>query len=183
MELIQTFLDALIGTAHWTWRSIIFQVPWYQNYFWGLLLISLIVWGLEILFPYAKTKGVFRKDFWLDAGYMFFNFFIFSIAIEGFYQVIGLWSGYFGLGIADFAVVDISTWAPLWSLLVFFCCFGLCPMGNTYSPSSHSLFMAISSGTPQCERDGVCRTLSLPLDGKHFIQAHENTSGDAFGWV
>lgn len=120
MELIQTFLDALIGTAHWTWRSIIFQVPWYQNYFWGLLLISLIVWGLEILFPWRKNQGVFRKDFWLDAGYMFFNFFIFSIAIEGFYRVIGLWSGYFGLGIADFAVVDISTWAPLWSLLVFF---------------------------------------------------------------
>ena len=89
MELIQTFLDALIGTAHWTWRSIIFQVPWYQNYFWGLLLISLIVWGLEILFPWRKNQGVFRKDFWLDATYMFFNLFIFSIAIEGFYRVIG----------------------------------------------------------------------------------------------
>ena len=57
-----SYLDALwqgfMGTLGWTWKSILFQVPWHSNYFWGLILISLLVWGLEILFlgPIREVK-------------------------------------------------------------------------------------------------------------------------------
>lgn len=73
MEYLEAFLSAISGTANWFWRSILFDVPWYQNYFWGLIAISLIAWGLEIAFPWRKDQGIIRRDFWLDGFYMFFN--------------------------------------------------------------------------------------------------------------
>ena len=79
--------DAFLDAMNWTWRSVCFDVPWSTNYFWGLILISLFVWLLEILFPWRKDQAIIRKDFWLDLGYMFFNFFVFSIIISGFYRV------------------------------------------------------------------------------------------------
>ena len=116
---IDAFVNAFNGSLDWTWKSILFEVPWYQNYFWGLILISLIVWGLEIAFPWRKEQSIFRKDFWLDGFYMFFNFFVFSIAIDGFYRVLNL--GYMDLGLTSrsLTIVDISTW-PMWVQLVTF---------------------------------------------------------------
>ena len=81
---VNSFIRSFNGTLDWTWKSIIFEVPFYTNYFWGLILISLFVWGLEMVFPWRKEQAIFRKDFWLDGFYMFFNFFIFSIVIGGF---------------------------------------------------------------------------------------------------
>jgi len=81
---VNAFIRSFNGTLDWTWKSIIFEVPFYTNYFWGLILISLVVWVLEMVFPWRKEQAIFRKDFWLDGFYMFFNFFIFSIVIGGF---------------------------------------------------------------------------------------------------
>ena len=119
MKYIDTFVNAFAGTLHWTWQSISFQVPWYTNYFWGLILISLLIWVLEILFPWRKEQSIFRKDFWLDGGYMFFNFFLFAIAISGFYKVLQL--GFKDLGIQEnsLAIIDMSSW-PGWAQLVVF---------------------------------------------------------------
>ncbi|ANH60271.1 sterol desaturase family protein [Dokdonia donghaensis] len=114
------FKDAILGTVDWTWKSIIFEVPWYTNYFWGLIILSLLVWALEIFFPWRKEQSIFRKDFWLDGFYMFFNFFLFSIAISGFYKILQL--GFEDIGISEdsLALFDPSSW-PMWSqLLVFF---------------------------------------------------------------
>ena len=49
--------------------------PWYQNYFYGLIFISLIVWSLEMMFPWRKSQSAIRKDFWLDGFYMFFKWY------------------------------------------------------------------------------------------------------------
>lgn len=118
-KYIDAFINAFQGSVDWTWKSILFEVPWYQNYFWGLILISLLVWGLEIAFPWRKEQSIFRKDFWLDAFYMFFNFFIFSIAIDGFYRILNLVYTDAGLGAKSLAIVDISTW-PMWVQLITF---------------------------------------------------------------
>jgi len=82
-KYVDGFISAIRGTLDWTMQSILFDVPWQTNYFWGLIIISLIVWLLEIIFPWRKNQSIFRKDFWLDGFYMFFNFFIFAIAISG----------------------------------------------------------------------------------------------------
>ncbi len=119
-KYIETFITAFYGTVNWTWKSILFDVPWYSNYFWGLIIISLFVWGLEIVFPWRKQQSIFRKDFWLDAFYMFFNFFLFSIAISGFYKLLHL--SFTSIGITDksIALINPSSW-PIWlQLIVFF---------------------------------------------------------------
>lgn len=116
---VHGFIEAFMNTLDWTWNSILFHVPWYTNYFWGLIVISLIIWGLEILFPWRKEQAIFRQDFWLDAFYMFFNFFLFAIAISGIYKLLQL--GFEDLGIQEdtLALFDPSEW-PMWLQLVVF---------------------------------------------------------------
>ncbi len=119
-EYLDSFANAFKGTVDWTWKSIIFEVPLYTNYFWGLIIISLIVWGLEVAFPWRKNQSIFRKDFWLDAFYMFFNFFVFSIVISGFYKVLELTFADLGITSGSLALIDMSS-LPNWlQLLIFF---------------------------------------------------------------
>ncbi|WP_299763781.1 sterol desaturase family protein [uncultured Dokdonia sp.] len=120
MKYVDAFINAFLGTIDWTWKSILFEVPWYTNYFYGLILISVVIWGLEIVFPWRKEQSIFRKDFWLDGFYMFFNFFIFSIAISGFYKVLEVLFSDISITAKSLAVIDPSGW-PMWlQLLVFF---------------------------------------------------------------
>ena len=121
MDYLELFLKALLGTVKWTWRSITFDVPWHQNYFWGLIVISLIVFALEVVFPWRKEQKIFRKDFWLDGFYMFFNFFIFSIFISGFYKCISKFSNdILGIKMTSLSVLDLSSFSPIVQLLIFF---------------------------------------------------------------
>ncbi|MGB1268980.1 MAG: sterol desaturase family protein [Flavobacteriaceae bacterium] len=115
----EAFINAFTGSVNWTWKSIVFDVPWYTNFFWGLTVISLIVWALEVLFPWRKSQSVFRKDFWIDAFYMYFNFFAFSIVISGFYKVIGLLLSDLGFSKTSLSIFDISS-LPNWLQLVIF---------------------------------------------------------------
>lgn len=117
---VDVFINAFMGNLQWTWRSILFNVPWYNNYFWGLIMISLLVWGLEIFFPWRKEQSIFRKDFWLDVFYMFFNFFIFSIIISGFYEILEVLFLSMGVTIESLAVLKISDWPMGTQLIVFF---------------------------------------------------------------
>lgn len=119
-KYISAFTKSFMGTLDWTWRSILFDVPWYLNYFWGLILISLLVWCLEVLVPWRKEQSIFRKDFWMDGFYMFFNFFLFAIAISGVYELLGVLLGDLGISSNSLALLDMST-LPIWTqLLIFF---------------------------------------------------------------
>lgn len=119
-KYLDAFINGFNGTLNWTYKSIIFDVAWYINYFWGLILISLIVWGLEIVFPWRKNQSVFRKDFWLDVFYMFFNFFVFSIIISGFYKVLSVLFSEFNITASSLSLINISNWHPILQLLIFF---------------------------------------------------------------
>jgi sterol desaturase/sphingolipid hydroxylase (fatty acid hydroxylase superfamily) len=119
-KYFQVFFNSILGTAQWVWKLIIFQVPWYQNYFYGLILISLLVWALELSFPWRKDQKAIRKDFWLDGFYMFFNFFIFSIFISGFYSLFEMLANEIGLSIDSFSLFSFGK-LPGWAqLLIFF---------------------------------------------------------------
>ncbi|MCB0494274.1 MAG: sterol desaturase family protein, partial [Cyclobacteriaceae bacterium] len=119
-KYFDAFVGSFMGTVDWTWKSIIFQVPWYTNYFWGLVVISLVVWGLEIAFPWRKDQSIIRKDFWLDGFYMFFNFFIFSIVISGVYTLLEMFFADINITMKSLAIVDIAHWPMLAQLIVFF---------------------------------------------------------------
>ena len=121
MDYIQLFIDAFLGTVKWTWSSIIFDIPWQRNYFWGLIVISIAVFALEIMFPWRKGQKIFRKDFWLDGFYMFFNFFIFTVFISGFYKCISKFStDVLALKMTSLSIIDLSDFQPVVQLLLFF---------------------------------------------------------------
>ena len=116
------FLRSFSDFGGYLWREITFQVdPWYVNYFWWLILLSLVVWGLEVVFPWRKGQSVFRKDFWLDTFYMFFNFYIFKLIIfMAFSNVTEMaFKDAFGGDLSSLALIDISgmNW---WVQLLFF---------------------------------------------------------------
>ena len=92
----------------------------YTNYFWGLIIISVAVWLLEIAYPWRKEQSIIRKDFWLDVFYMFFNFFIFSIIISGVYTTLGLLFAEVNITAKSFAIINISAWSQWLQLFVFF---------------------------------------------------------------
>jgi sterol desaturase/sphingolipid hydroxylase (fatty acid hydroxylase superfamily) len=119
-ELGNAFVESVLNTLNWTWNNIIFQVPWYENYFWGLILISLLVWLLEVVFPWRKYQKVFRQDFWLDAFYMFFNFFLFAIFISGFYRIMEVGFTYAGISMESLAILDMAAWPVPLQLITFF---------------------------------------------------------------
>ena len=117
---LNSFFEAFKSTLDWTWDLITFDVPWYTNYFWGLIFVSLVVWSLEIAFPWRKYQSIFRKDFWLDGFYMFFNFFVFTIVISGFYKVLNLLFSQFGILNNSFAIVNLQSLPEWLQLLIFF---------------------------------------------------------------
>jgi sterol desaturase/sphingolipid hydroxylase (fatty acid hydroxylase superfamily) len=96
-----------------------------ENYFYGLIIISLSVFILEILFPWRKNQPIFRKDFWLDIFYMFFNFFLLNlivlIALSNVTEK--LFSDFlaiFNWKLVSFQLVDLAQYPKIISLLTFF---------------------------------------------------------------
>lgn len=75
----QIFINGYTNYAAYLWNEI--THPHWHNYFYWLIGISLFFFCLEILSPWRKKQAIFRQDFWLDAFYMFFNFFLFSLLI------------------------------------------------------------------------------------------------------
>ncbi|EAQ42456.3 sterol desaturase [Polaribacter sp. MED152] len=101
-----------------------FELNW-ENYFYALIIISLVVWGLESLFPWRKNQSLFRKDFWLDTFYMFFNFFLLNLivlialsntAAELFNDVLGV----VGLTLSNFQLLDLNSLPFALRIFIFF---------------------------------------------------------------
>jgi len=122
MKYIDIFWNEVVATASWTWQLITLDpsIPWYQNYFYGLILISLFVWVLEMLFPWRKEQAIIRKDFWLDGFYMFFNFFLFAIGFNGIFSILQALLGEVDIGMQSLVLFDVQTWPAWLALLVFF---------------------------------------------------------------
>lgn len=96
-----------------------------ENYFYGLILISLLVFLLEIAFPWRKNQPILRKDFWLDIFYMFFNFFLLNliilIALSNItVQLLNDFLANFNLQLVSIQIVDISKYPKVISLILFF---------------------------------------------------------------
>lgn len=78
-KYVDIFKDSYAGYFNYLLDEIT-HFHW-ENYFYGLIIVSLVVWGLELLFPWRKYQKMFRKDFWLDTFYMFFNFFLLNLIV------------------------------------------------------------------------------------------------------
>jgi len=107
------YLLSEIGTISW------------DNYFYGLIVISLIVWILEIRFPWRKNQNIIRKGFWLDTFYLFFNFFLLNLIMlialtNTAERLFTDFLAIFGLSIEDIQIISISKYPFSIGLIVFF---------------------------------------------------------------
>lgn len=121
MTYWDTFVNAYSGYASYLWGELTFQSsPWYHNYFFWLLLVSVFFFALEIGRPWREKQARFRKDFWLDFFYMFFNFFLFSLLIFHALSnvIVDLFSDFLGIfGITNLLAFEVQSW-PLWGHLL-----------------------------------------------------------------
>jgi sterol desaturase/sphingolipid hydroxylase (fatty acid hydroxylase superfamily) len=114
----QVMVDAYTGYAHYLVHELLY--PSWHNYFYWLLGLSLLVWLLEIIFPWRTQQAVVRKDFWLDGFYMFFNFFLFSLI--GYNAISNLGVQLFNdalaaVGLTNSIAINIAQW-PAWAQYV-----------------------------------------------------------------
>jgi len=123
-KYIDIILNSYYGYLTYLKDLLIFKYHW-DNYFYGLIILSLIVWVLEIKFPWRKDQPIFRKDFWLDTFYMFFNFFLLNlivmIALSNTAEALfNDFLGLLGLSVSSFQLFDVDD-LPKWAgLLIFF---------------------------------------------------------------
>lgn len=113
-------------SGYWNYlKNELVNINHWDNYFYGLIAISLVVWGLEIVFPWRKNQSVFRKDFWLDTFYMFFNFFLLNLIIlialsntaaHFFNDILSV----VNLSISSFQLFDVDQLPKVLGLFIFF---------------------------------------------------------------
>ncbi|MCB1043410.1 MAG: sterol desaturase family protein [Acidobacteria bacterium] len=117
-EWLDLFVTAFQQYASYMWREI--THPHWHNYFYWLIAISLAVYGWELIQPWRVYQARLRRDFWLDAFYMFFNFFIFSlvgyhaaseVAVHAFRDMLTM------IGVEHTIAIRLNQW-PVWSQLL-----------------------------------------------------------------
>lgn len=125
---MESYIDIIKKSYVGYWNYLkheIITINHWDNYFYGLIFISVAVWLLEIVFPWRKQQSIFRKDFWLDTFYMFFNFFLLNLMVLAalsntakafFNDVLKV----FNLSLSNFQLFDASD-LPKWlGLLILF---------------------------------------------------------------
>ena len=122
---ISLFLNGYKNYYNYLISEITFQYtykPWWENYFYMLIAVSMFFFLLEIIRPWRKDQTLFRKGFWLDIFYMFFNFFLFSllvynalsdVAVHLFAQFLAIF------GISNIVAIHIEN-LPRWLQLFLF---------------------------------------------------------------
>lgn len=121
MKYIEAFVEATLGYGRWLWAQVTYadQQLW-GNYFYFLLLVSVAFFLLEYYFPWKKDQSRIRRDFWLDAFYMFFNFFLFSLVVfAGLSSAVNLlWTDVLAeFGIQNIVAVKVEA-LPVWIQVV-----------------------------------------------------------------
>ena len=117
-KYIDIAFNSYQGYANYLWSEVL--NPSWHNYFYWLIGLSLLVWLLEISFPWRTDQHPIRRDFWLDLFYMFFNFFLFSligfnaisnIGVQAFNDLLA------GFGIQNLVAIKVAA-LPGWSQLL-----------------------------------------------------------------
>lgn len=123
-KYLEIFIESYQQYVDYFWNQISFQAsPWYYNYFYMLTGLSLLFFTLEAAKPWRKNQPLFRKDFWLDFFYMYFNFFLISLLIleAGSNVLVNLFRDIqLSLGFDLVGAVNVMAW-PVWvQLSVYF---------------------------------------------------------------
>ncbi len=119
------YLEIIIGSFTGYWNYLVYEIahPGWENYFYWLLALSLMVFVLEIVLPWRKDQAILRDGFWLDAFYILFNFFLFSLIGYNALSNVGveLFEDFLRLfGIENMVAIEVQQ-LPVWAqLLIMF---------------------------------------------------------------
>lgn len=119
MTYLETFQNSFSGYATYLAHEVL--NPHWGNYFYWLIAISAVVYALELMFPWRKNQPKIREDFWLDAFYMFFNFFLFGLV--GYAAFSDVFVKMFNdllknsFGINNLVAMNVASW-PRWGQLL-----------------------------------------------------------------
>lgn len=118
----EVFIHATVGYGRYLWHEIL--NPHWGNFFYWLIALSVVVYLLELAFPWRKNQPRVREDFWLDNFYMFFNVFLFSligyngisdVGVKAFNDFLG-WA----FGITNLVAIEVKA-LPGWAqMLILF---------------------------------------------------------------
>jgi sterol desaturase/sphingolipid hydroxylase (fatty acid hydroxylase superfamily) len=119
MDYWDIFKSGYQNYANYLWQEL--TNPSWHNYLYWLIAISLFFLLLEWWKPWRKEQAKFRKDFWLDFFYMFFNFFLFSLLIYNAASDVVV--TFFNTTIQHITGLDVQAsnplqQAPLWTVLL-----------------------------------------------------------------
>lgn len=112
------FVEGYRGYAAYLWNEITHPHP--KSYLVWLVGVSLFFFLLELARPWRSDQPKLRKDFWLDAFYMFFNFFLFSLVI---YNAASDVAVHFfrdllaSVGVENLVAIEVGSW-PVWAQLL-----------------------------------------------------------------
>jgi sterol desaturase/sphingolipid hydroxylase (fatty acid hydroxylase superfamily) len=119
MQYWQLFTETVNGYAQYLAHEVL--NPHWGNYFYWLIVISILVYVWELLFPWRKNQPAIREDFWLDTFYMFFNFFLFgligynalsTVVVHAFNDAL---TATFGL--SNIVAINLAKW-PNWAYML-----------------------------------------------------------------
>lgn len=119
--MLEKYLKVIGDAYSGYWNYLLHEIthPSWHNYFYGLIAVSLFFFALEQWRPWHLKQPRIRRDFWLDAFYMFFNFFLFSLIVfsaasnvfsKAFNDFLGL------LGITNWVAISVAS-LPKWAQL------------------------------------------------------------------
>ena len=117
-DYLSSFLNGYRDFAGFLWAEIT-HISWH-NYFYWLIGISVFFFIVETLRPWHQNQAKFRKDFWLDAFYMFFNLFLFSLIIfnAASYVVVDFFNNTLSqMGVNNLLAFEVMSW-PVWAHLL-----------------------------------------------------------------
>ncbi|MEM9596208.1 MAG: sterol desaturase family protein [Acidobacteriota bacterium] len=121
MTYWDTFLGGYRSYASYLWGELTHVHA--KNYLLWLVAVSLFVFALELARPWRAGQAKFRKDFWLDAVYMVFNFFLFSLVVYNAASDVAVnlfEDALAAVGIRNLVAIEVGGW-PVWvQLLVLF---------------------------------------------------------------
>ncbi len=117
-KYLEIFLSGYESYARYLWYEL--AHPHWKNYVYWLIGVSLLFFVLELIRPWRADQPKFRQDFWLDAFYMFFNFFLFSLIIYNAASdvvVSAIGDALETIGVQNLVAIELRSW-PVWLQLV-----------------------------------------------------------------
>jgi len=123
---LEKYIEIIKGAYSGYWNYFVNEIlhPDWHNYFYWLIGASVIIYILEILFPWRKNQPAIREHFWLDIFYLFWNYFLFALIAYNALSMVGvqLFNDFLGLfGITNIVALKVGNlpgWLQLFLIFV-----------------------------------------------------------------